>query len=130
MVLWLFKKSKFSIIFQMLHTRRNRIQTHLHGKRSSDYLKTEVEALILSLNGRQQGYCSSSSTTATRVLFIVFNNNDFSGSSNVRPFLGIPRFLSSNKFVGAFGRPDLIFPDIVSFSLKAPNILLPIFVFF
>lgn len=57
------------------------------------------------------------------------NTSHPTGSSNVSPFLGIPRLLSSNKFVGASGRPDLIFPDILSFSLKASNTLLPISAF-
>lgn len=47
------------------------------------------------------------------------------GSSKVRPFLGIPRLLSSNRFVGASGRPDLFFPVILSVSLKASSTLLP-----
>ncbi|GER44385.1 galactose oxidase/kelch repeat superfamily protein [Striga asiatica] len=43
----------------------------------------------------------------------------------VHPSLGRPLLLSSNKFVGASGRPDrFLFPSL-SLSLKASNKLLP-----
>jgi len=45
------------------------------------------------------------------------------GRSNVRPGFGIPRLLSSNKFVGACGRPDRLLPP--SLSLSASKTLLP-----
>ncbi|MFS8013014.1 hypothetical protein Hanom_Chr14g01327771 [Helianthus anomalus] len=61
--------------------------------------------------------------TTTEV--IIRNTSQPTGSSKVRPFFGIPRLLSSNKFVGASGRPDLFFPVALSVSLKASSTLLP-----
>lgn len=61
-------------------------------------------------------------TTTERM---IRNTSHPTGNSKVNPFFGIPLLLSSNKFVGASGRPVLFFPVILSFSLRASNTLLP-----